>query len=125
MEKKPFEFITYNEFLPGTSWEDTGSHTYEEAHAKMRRWYALDFLTALMEYVNGGATPNVNGELGTLMTYSLHRWAHATWKVTGVFSDNISCPFFFQGHEEAEKFLSYRGCDTSTIAQLNILYNVK
>lgn len=128
MEKKPFEFPTYKEFSIPIFLYLGGRYGY---NTKVKRHYALEFLTSLMEYQNDGWEPNREDPHGVSSTvdYDNERGGWST-----AMSNQQLAPLFefpWAGDDEdtdkdpAYRFLTYKGCGTDTITQLNILYNIK
>lgn len=93
----------------------------------MLRWYALDFLSSLADFVNEGENLT---EWNWILVYTkdFEDWivqeADLCAKCGGIPGYWFISPLFFYRREKVIAFRDYEGCGTTTKEQLNILYNI-
>lgn len=137
MATKNFSFPTFDEWLELYTNLDAGSvvDSMKVLHCwnKYRKWYALDLLTELMGFMNDGWTPSYSAsymqpDIYFTISYciveddSILRWRSLSASAEYDLSGEL---FLFESEENTLHFLDYKGCGTSTIEQLNILFGIK
>lgn len=133
---KEFTFPTFEEWKKSDGlYLEIRTADIEEAKKVLRRvekYYAIDFLTSLMEFVNEGWKPGYKAtymqpEIYYVITYSymeddyVCKWRQLTASAEHNLDGEL---FLFESVDKVNSFLLYVGCGTSTHEQLNILYNI-